>query len=242
MIQINKKFIFVHNPKAAGSSLRTSIRSIFGKENLFEDYNRPNPTRYGTFVRSYKSIISSFSTKKIKQKIIYGHLMPCKYCDFRLDGFHKRKDYVYLTFLRDPLQRVISLYYFFQRDDIPPNPDPIRIKILKEKMSLETFLTYKGFWQNFYSKYFFGFPVEKFDFIGIAENYSSSIKTLNKMFKEFRDVQILEVNVNKEKQINQFYEVDKTLELKFREFNKKDYEIYEKAKAINHKLINEYNP
>jgi len=61
------------------------------------------------------------------------------------------------------------------------------------------------------------------------------------MFREFRDIQIREDNINKEKQINQFYKVDKNLELKFRKRNRKDYEIYEKAKTINHKLINKYN-
>jgi len=233
---LERKFIFVHNPKTAGTALRNSIESIFGKENIFLDYDKPMMD--GTFVRNSKNIISSFSTKKIFQKIIYGHLLPCKYCDFRLDGFHKRKNHVYMTFLREPLQRTISLYYFFQRMPIEPDSLPLHAKVKEEKWSLETFLTYKGFWHNWYSKFFFGFPVEKFDFIDTSENYSSCIKTMGKMYEEFSKIPILEDNVNKEKKIKEVYEVDKNLELKFRKLNKKDYEIYEKGKTISQNLIN----
>jgi len=154
VIKINRKFIWVHIPKTAGTSLRNSVESI-GKENVFLDYNRPMKDR--TFLRNCKNIVSSFSTKKISQKIIYGHIMPCKYCDFRLDGFHKRKDHVYLTFLRDPLQKAISEYYYIQRNPLPQIAVPLRKKIVKEKWSIETCLTYKGFYQNSYSKFFFWF-------------------------------------------------------------------------------------
>jgi len=236
---MDRKFIFIHNPKTAGTTLRNSIESIFGKENMLLDYNRP--MKDITIVRNSKNIISSFSTKQLKEKIIFGHTLPCKYCDFRLDGFHKRKDHIYLTFLREPLQRTISLYYFFQRDPISPNAVPLRVKLTKEKWSLETFLTYPGLWQNFYAKYFFGFSIEKFDFVGITENYSSSIRTLSKMYEELSKIQIFEANVNTEKTINQFYEIDKNLEIRFRKLNKKDYEIYEQAKIINQKLIKKYD-
>jgi len=236
---MDRKFIFVHTPKTGGLSLKSSIISLFGEENVFLEYG-DNPLKVGKLVRNSKVTLSSLTSKKIDKKIIYGHFLPCKYCDLRINGFNKRKDHVYLTFLRDPLQRAISSYYFKKRVPLTKNEPPVIAKIQNENWSIETYLTSNEFRHNVYSKFFYGFPVENFDFIGTTENYSLSIKTLKSMYDEFNRIQIFEKNVNEDKKFNELYKVDAKLESKFRKLNQKDYEIYEKAKIINQNLINRH--
>ena len=223
-------------PKTAGTSLRKSIENIVGEENVYSDYNAPF-VKNGPIIRKCKNIISSFFTNKITNDIIFGHFFPCKYCDLKINGFHKRINHKYLVFLRDPLQRAISNYYYWERF-----PDPsfsICNKIAMKNFHLEDFLL-SNYFSNFYSKFFFGFPIENFDYVGISEKIDSSIKLLSKMFPEFSKIQITKININKDKLENKEYQIDENLELKFKKLNKKDYIIYKKAKEINSKLFNLY--
>ena len=133
---LKKNYIFVHIPKSAGSTLKVSIKSIIEADDIIWDYS--HPFSQGRIVRNVKNTIESFSTKKYQRKVIFGHFMPCKYADLSFSGFNKRENSIYLTFLRDPLQRAISHYYHWKRE--PDLTNSACVTLLEEDWSLERFL------------------------------------------------------------------------------------------------------
>ena len=138
--------------------------------------------------------------------------------------------HVYLTFLRDPLQRAISHYYHWKRT--PDLNNRVCIKLLEENWSLEKFL-FSPFFQNFYSQFFFGFNMNKFDFIGISERFDESIDLLRVEFSDFLELNVSQnFNINTEKVIGVNYVIDSNLALMFKKNNELDYRIYDDAMAI----------
>ena len=93
--------VFMHIPKTAGTTLKHIIQFQFQPNNVFEFYRchtKFQIEKYNSFSEAQKKTI----------KLISGH--P----GFGLHEFLQRPC-TYITFLRDPIERAISLYYYFQR-------------------------------------------------------------------------------------------------------------------------------
>lgn len=225
---LKKNYIFVHIPKSAGSTLKVSIKSIIEADDIIWDYS--HPFSQGRIARNVKNTIESFSTKKYQRKVIFGHFMPCKYADLSFSGFNKRENSIYLTFLRDPLQRAISHYYHWKRE--PDLTNSACVTLLEEDWSLERFLV-DPFFKNFYAQFFFGFNINNFDFIGITERFDESIALLKMAYPEFSMLNVKEnVNINTQKVVDKAYVIDPDLALIFKKNNVLDYAIYEQALAV----------
>ncbi len=91
---MEEKIIFIHIPKTAGTSLRNLIEQEYpGKKCLRLYYPAP-----------YKpAVIKEIQSKLPAAKVLYGHTSF---------GIHKRLGIQgqYITFLRNPIDRVISFY------------------------------------------------------------------------------------------------------------------------------------
>jgi hypothetical protein len=109
------KVIFVHIPKTAGTSLMTSLREDVG--NTFFDYNTTK--RWWSPLGKYRCILDSLTRTNISEPVIFGHFLAAKYADASLSGFKKRKGHLYVTFAREPLQRAISHYHYWDRVELP---------------------------------------------------------------------------------------------------------------------------
>ena len=218
------KFVFTHIPRTAGTALRRALEEKFGQENLLLDYHQPFSD--GPIQRTLKCLVPNPPTKNIPRKIIYGHFLTAKYADFNGWGFKKRSDFRYIVFLREPLERALSQYYFWKHTGKQGNKTwP---KFHADNTSLERFLTSRYF-SNLQSKFIYGFGSEQFDFVGLQEDYARSLEVLGERFPLFRGLKPLLLNTGASYRETEKYELPPALKEQFKKLNQKDYRLYEKA-------------
>jgi hypothetical protein len=90
--------IFLHVPKTAGSSIRTLIQQNYPAEATIGFSGEPGPLEW--YARSPRAF-------KEQYRLVHGHFPY---------GIHRGVlDYTYFTFLRDPVDRHFSDYFFLKR-------------------------------------------------------------------------------------------------------------------------------
>jgi hypothetical protein len=95
--------VFVHVPKAGGSTFYSILRDVYGLTELYKLSSDERDLRaYGELGESRRSRI----------RVIYGHV------DYGVAGL-RLQDAQYITFVREPVVRAVSLYYYIrhQLDD-----------------------------------------------------------------------------------------------------------------------------
>ncbi len=113
------RLCFIHIPKTAGTAVSYALREIYPKEKIFS----------GVFIYDYKSSVC------FEKYLLYlGHL----HLDFAVRNFPR--DTKYITVLRNPVERILSLYFYICNDtdgilDKPYVPDYQKqaIRIAKTK-------------------------------------------------------------------------------------------------------------
>jgi hypothetical protein len=112
---VDKKIIFLHIPKTAGTSLRQMIEKEYpAGACLFLYYPAP----------FQKNVITEIQTKLPRAKVLYGHF---SFGIHRLLGIKGQ----YVAFLRNPIDRVISFYHHNARQ-----PDMRYYAAIQDGMSL----------------------------------------------------------------------------------------------------------
>ena len=137
---------------------------------------------------------------------------------------HGEKNFV--VWLRDPIERAASHYYYWIRDYDPKTAGSLRRRVVEERWSLERFC-FSSEMKNIYSSFFWGFPVSRFDFIGITENYESDLNYFAEYFLHHR-LRVSEINVNSGKTAPRYIE-DKDLRTRLEKFHDRDMKLYRKA-------------
>lgn len=132
----NKTLIFLHIPKAAGSTLARIIRRQYHPATIYEHY--PGKVSYvvppTTAVQAahlrFAKLESLSHSQREKISVLMGH-----------DGFGLHElipqPCTYITMLRDPIDRVISHYYYVLRS---PN-NYLHQTVVSNQMSLEEYVS-----------------------------------------------------------------------------------------------------
>jgi hypothetical protein len=167
MVNFQFPIVSVHTPKAAGTSFIQQLRTTFGEDSLLLDYSEDPAdvrSRQNMDPESYRLEL----TKSIFPfRVVHGHYHISKY-DGLSDAFR-------LTFLRHPIDNLLSIYDFWSLQSIDTWDNPL-FKYFKEKsLPPERFAMLPTIRYLYTRTYFGGFDMSRFDFIGDYQHYSTEL-------------------------------------------------------------------
>lgn len=162
--------ISIHTPKVAGSSFLHQINSIYGEDKLLLDY-QDDPVDPRSRVNIDPAVYRLNPIRTIApRRIVHGHFHPGKY-DCLPNAFR-------MTFLRHPVDNVLSIYRFWCAHGKETWDSPVFQYFKEHSLSLERFAMLPKI-RNLYSEvYFGGFDMGRFDFIGDYRNYDKELQRL----------------------------------------------------------------
>jgi len=217
--------ISVHLPKAAGSSFKASLGLYFGSS-LLLDYE-DLPINMPPFQRNRNALISGLENAERdfgEVKCIHGHFMPAKY--LLRNTFKPLK---FVTWMRNPVERIVSHYYFWQRNYWPEAP-PLHKRIVEEKWSLEKFCLSEEM-QDLYHQFLWGFPLHNFEFIGITEHYEEDFMFFSQVFLHL-NLASFKLNINEKNKIK--YPINNSFRKQIESFHEIDMELYHQASKLRY--------
>lgn len=145
--------VSVHIPKCAGTSFRHILQALYG-DHLW--------LNYGTaFVRAQ----ARAGLVPAGAQCIHGHF----FADTFDDLFPERQ---LITWLRHPVERVVSNYHHFLRS--PDLRDDCCRALLERKLTLREFAEL-DWMRNLATRYLAGKPLADFEFVGVAEKFLESL-------------------------------------------------------------------
>ncbi len=240
----NNIICFLHNPKTGGASLINLIRETYTP---LERYSVSN-----NILSDIKREIAGLSEER-KRKILFvsGHI------EFGIHNFFQGQTVRYFTFLRDPISRVVSHYYYAKRTpthylyntihknnmsledyvssgiSLELNNGQVRMLTAQADMSNKSVAIY-GSNDEILLKIAIKNIEDHFDFIGIQEYFKESVSYLGRLYK-WKHIKFPELNVNVEKKTALSSKEISIIE----KMNMLDIQLYQYGlKYFNEKLTN----
>jgi hypothetical protein len=221
--------ISLHLPKTAGESFGKSLQAHFGPGfQRIDDYpiHRP-PWRRNLAALGQCAANGLRSYARIE--CIHGHFLPLKYL-----GLSQRIACRFITWLRDPVERLASHYHYWRRAYGSVSALSLHQRIVKEDWSFEKFCFCRQL-RNFYSSFLWGFSWRRFSFIGITEHYAEDFAFFAEGFLGGKAPMFSE-NVNPQKDKTS-YVADAALRRKIEAFHAWDMRLYEQALELRRKRL-----
>ena len=158
------ELISLHIPKTAGTSFRHVLKSVYGKDAVIR-----LDIRHGNVeVNSHK-----YNSDELPSaKVLHGHFV---YNDL-IEKFEINQNIKKITWLRHPVQRVLSNYYYLEsRLKTILNEEDRGLNILKKMQ--RTLLEYASDDKNRnrQTKFLTGITLNQLDFVGLTENFNSDL-------------------------------------------------------------------
>jgi hypothetical protein len=166
--------VSLHLPKTAGTSFQEALRARYG-DGLLRDYvdlplHQPRGRRE---VHALRSVPRRRAAVRAGVTAVHGHFLPVAY-RLALAGRPVR----FVTWLREPLQRLASHYHFWRRNYDGRDPRQVlRNKMVREAWTLERFCLGPEL-RNLYRQYLWAFDPNRFDAIGVTERYADDAREM----------------------------------------------------------------
>jgi len=160
-------------PKTAGVSFRATLEEHFG-DGFRHDY-ADYPLNQAPELRCEAAMLAQRAVEPEQYKdarCIHGHFLPLKYL-----GLVGHRDCRFVTWLREPLARLVSHYHYWHLtyDQASPSVAALHRRVVEESWTLEQFCLSNEL-RNVYAQFLNGFPVADLDFIGITEFYEEDLQ------------------------------------------------------------------
>lgn len=223
-------------PKCGGTSFKELLKKHY-KLRFSKDYDYPihwTPEQRKKETEKARKRIQKAHTHFYQyrfSKCIHGHFLPYKY-----DHFYGKNGNLFITWLRDPIERLVSHYNFWIRTHEEHKQMPLLKKVIEEEWTLEEF-AFSEELRNIYSKFLWNFPIERFDFIGITEYYEQDLNYFANHYLEIDDVAVPKKNISPRNSKTHFK--DKSLIKELKSFHARDYELYNYALQKRQRRIQE---
>lgn len=180
------RLISMHIPKCGGTSFRSFLEDLYG--NAF----RPMYAEAETAPRLAHKLKLDPETR-----CLHGH--------FQADAFDgKRPDALKLTWLRHPIERMVSLYFQFHRHPESAEESSFNTRLFEEGWSLLEFAGQPEIRRQV-RWYFNAVPLDDFFFIGISERYTECMRLLCHLLGRPAPAALPENNVNPNKKTGAGY-------------------------------------
>jgi hypothetical protein len=156
---MKKIIISVHVPKTAGRSFAVWLESVFGSGPIVRDNtDRPIDPKSEMNIDPAGFLSRHGAARELSKgaQVVHGHFWAKKY--------ERTENAVRITFLRDPIERTVSHYYFWR--NTPSDGHRLHQRVLDERMRMLDFARLPQM-RGCYRDYFFrDVNMSGFDFIG----------------------------------------------------------------------------
>ncbi len=219
------EIISLHIPKTAGTSFRNILKSIYGEDQVVWLDMETNGV-----IRLNEKI---YKEKKLPNvKVVHGHFVY----ESLLKNFTLPDKYTLITWVRDPVKRVISNFYYLEtrlKELLDEERNNLNIISKLQRTLIEYARAEIN--RNRQVKFLSGSKLEDYDFVGIYEFYESEITRLSTILKLEIVPEIIHHNKTPER--NSHLSDDLLNEI--RELNMEDVLLYEKALKIRQDKLKE---
>ena len=214
--------ISLHMPKAAGTSFVRSLEDHFGQA-LLRDYedlliNTP-PLKRRT--RALVGCILNSMRSYEGVACIHGHFLPLKYWLLA-----SRTGAQFVTWMRDPLERLASQYHHWLRTYDETTSPPLHRRVIVEGWSFERFCFSREL-RNTCSQFLWVFPLDRFAFVGISERYEEDFDYFASTYLG-KDTLPYQENVNPDRPETPYIN-DPDLRRRMEEYHAADMALYRRA-------------
>lgn len=212
------KLVSIHIPKTAGTSFIHSLKKQYGDQKVARIDIHDNRVKINKI-----PVDSAYVYKNTI--VIHGH--------FTIDSLNKHLSLPpkipIITWLRDPVERVISNYYYLSKrldEELMEEKKGLNI-LSKMRRSLLEYAE-DEINCNRISKFLKGIDLKDFFFIGTVENYDEDIQELGRKL----NWSTLEIVTHNKTGASNKSVVDEQTKALIRSYNKKDQALYEQALAL----------
>lgn len=164
------ELISLHVPKAAGTSFRKVLRAVYGEKAVWADYGQfvedPDAFYRKDPDRARRVALNSLGGLPGGVKVVHGHFPLGKYA-LLPHGVTR------ITWLRHPVARLASHYYFWLTTERHGNP--VHDLLLERNLSLAEFARLPQMRDFMLNNLFQGEDLDSLKFIGMQEYYEEDL-------------------------------------------------------------------